>query len=95
VVVTSAETVTLLFFASATWKSLRASGLGWLAARAPYVNWDLDDMVDGGVGGVMKVVNIGARGAYSMVNRGVSRKYCSLSQEELTQIDPNPSNSQE
>jgi hypothetical protein len=33
VVVTSAETVTLLFLASATWKSRRARGLGWLSAR--------------------------------------------------------------
>lgn len=48
-VVKSAETVTLLFLASATSKSLRASGLGWLLARAPYVKCDLDDMVDGGV----------------------------------------------
>lgn len=51
-VVMSAEMVTLLFLASATWKSLRASGLGWLLARTPYVNCDLDDMVDGGVSGV-------------------------------------------
>lgn len=48
-VVTSAETVTLLFLASATSKSLRASGLGWFLARSPYVNCDLEDMVDGGV----------------------------------------------
>lgn len=50
-VVTSADTVTLLFFASATSNSFRANGFGWLVARALYVNWDLDDMVMAGLGG--------------------------------------------
>lgn len=58
-VVTSAETVTLLFLASATWKSLRASGLGWLLARTPYVNCDLDDMViEAGLRGVLYTIDL-------------------------------------
>lgn len=51
VVVTSAETVTLLFLASATSNNRRARGLGWLVARALYVNWDLEDMMAGLAGG--------------------------------------------
>lgn len=49
VVVTSADTVTLDFLASATWNSFFASALGWLLARVLYGNCDLDDMLDGGV----------------------------------------------
>ena len=45
VVVTSADTVTFVFFVSAISNSLRTSAFGWFFARVPYGNCDFDDMV--------------------------------------------------
>ena len=44
VVVRSADTVILVFLASAMEKSFLASALGWLLARSPYDSRDLDAM---------------------------------------------------